>query len=547
MNKGNRGITGAWIVSCILAFSSVAASHSISAAVFDGTLGTPVRNMQVPLNHSRVLVLDSAVGTITIGNPDVADIHVLDSRKIYVVGKSLGSTNVVLWNQSGGSEAYSTFTVDVTQDVDALKRLLYELMPEEKPEVRSSQGAIVLGGEISSAAKVETIKTIAQQFVKNSGAFVVKGAKGGGAPEGGKDGGGSTDIINMMQVGGPHQVMLSVKVAEVSRKVLRRLGVNFASFHNGQPWRFGGLNGGGKFENALTPDGQEVPIFPRDRPWTNGSDPIVGPPVDKFQPNTPSISAAGLFAGYLTGSTYFEMIIDASKDDGLAKVLAEPTLTTSSGEAATFLSGGEFPIPVWNGGGSQGGGITVVFKQYGISVKMLPTVLDSKRINMVVDVSVSELSDAASLSSLVPGSGIALAIPSLETRAASSTLEFMDGETIGIAGLLSDKMREVVTKFPGLGDLPVLGALFRSQQYQKDESELVMFVTAHLAKPINPKDIRLPTDAFTAPSDAEFFLMGRMEKDSERKDATTKPVLNETKAASPSANTGTVQTFGHQF
>ena len=519
---------------------------SVEAAVFDPTFRTPVTHLQVPLSHSRILVLDHPVENVSIGNPEVADIQVLEAKKIYVLGKSLGSTNVMLWGNGGGQRSYTTFSIEVAHDLDALKRTLYEVMPEEKPEVRSSQGSIILGGVISSPAKVEAIAKLAQQFVKSAKKFEAKGA------DDKQDKGPDTEVINLMQVGGPHQVMLEVKVAEISRSVLKRLGVNMAAFRPGTPWHVGAVNGGASFPNALTASGQEVPIFPRGEPWTSGNMPLTGPPIDKFQPTDPAISATGLFFNYLTGGSYFQLIIDASKEDGLAKILAEPTLTSLSGEPAAFLSGGEFPIPVWTGNNN---GISVVFKEFGISVKMLPIVLDSKRINLTLDVSVSELTNAASVTSGVPSASASFSIPSLAKRSTNSTVELMDGETIGVAGLISDKMREAVTKFPGLGDVPVLGALFRSQDYIQDRTELVMFVTAHLAKPIDKSRIRLPTDAFVAPSDAEFFLLGRMEgrkRDDETREGDqdregVSAGVSESALPANQPNGANGPTFGHQL
>lgn len=507
------------------------------ASVQDPTLGTTVSQLSVPLGQSRILMFNDAIENISLGDPNVADVLVLESRKIYVVGKSLGSTNVVVWGKGLARDQYTTFKVEVTHDLDSLKKTLHELMPDEKPEVRSVQGAIILTGEVSSASKVNAIERLAKQFVRNARKFSSAdkkeksgqgqsmninlnqgGAKGQGELTSQSDDSG--DVVNLMQVGGPSQVMLEVKVAEISRTVLRQMGINLAGMRDGKPWKIGAVNGGASFPNALVKPGDlEVPVFPQTGGWTGGQTPLIGPPVDVFQPTLPAIANAGLFASFLKGASYFNIVVDAAKEDGLAKILAEPTLTTLSGEAASFLSGGEFPIPVWTGESDK---IAVTFKEFGISMKALPLVLDSKRINLSLDITVSELSDAAAITSGVPLSNVAYSIPSLATRSANSTVELLDGQTIGIAGLISDRMREAVNKFPGLGDIPVLGALFRSQEFVQDQTELVMFVTARLAKPISPHDIRLPTDNFVMPSDAEFFLLGRMQSHSrpERKDKT---------------------------
>jgi len=517
------------------------------ATAYDLVFGKAVTQLSVPLNQSRIMVFDESIDNISVGNPEIADIVILESKKLYVLGKSLGSTNIVVWSKDVRSRQYTTLTIDIVHDIDSLKHHLHELFPDEKPEVRSAQGAVILSGDISSISKVEAIASLASQFVKNSRKFD-KASKTGKQSTSGNN---NTEVINFMQVGGPHQVMLEVKIAEVSRTMMQQMGINLAAYSAGRPFKVGAINGGSSFPDALDFEGKTHALFPNDQYWGNINDATIGPNVDLISPTTPTIAGAGLFASFLTGSSYFNLVIDASKTNGLAKILAEPTLTALSGETAEFLSGGEFPIPVWSGGND--GRITIVFKKYGVGVKMLPVVLNSKRINLNLSISVSELSNAANVAAGVPNSTSAYSIPSLTTRSTSTTLELMDGQTMGVAGLISDKMRESINKFPGLGDLPILGALFRSQSYLHDETELVMFVTVHLAQPIHPDDIRLPTDAFEAPSDLEFFLLGRMADDAnEPSDLLAfgngnkyRPKKRHPNAKFPSQSGG--PTFGHQL
>jgi pilus assembly protein CpaC len=207
----------------------------------------------------------------------------------------------------------------------------------------------------------------------------------------------------------------------------------------------------------------------------------------------------------------FNLTIDAANDQQLAKILAQPTLTTLSGQPATFISGGEFPIPVPQTTGSGSGTITIQFKEFGIGLKFVPVVLDSGRINLNMNVSVSELSQDAAVIAQAGNTNTQFAIPSLTKREASSTLELADGQTMSIAGLISDKLRENVNKFPGLGDIPGLGALFRSSKFQNDQSELVIFVTPRLAKPVLAQNAQLPTDSFVKPDDVDFYVLGRTE------------------------------------
>jgi pilus assembly protein CpaC len=217
----------------------------------------------------------------------------------------------------------------------------------------------------------------------------------------------------------------------------------------------------------------------------------------------------GIFGQFLSDEFFFSMVLEAAKDNGSAKVLAEPTLTTLTGQQAEFISGGEFPVPV-----TEDDGITIEYKEFGVGVKFLPVVLDSGRINLNLNVSVSELSNTNSLAldtglDSVLGGGVAQIIPSITKRSALSTVELGNGQTIAIAGLINETTRDFVSKFPGLGDVPVLGHLFRSQQFQSGETELVILVTPHLAKPIDARTVRLPTERFVEPSDLDFYLLGK--------------------------------------
>jgi pilus assembly protein CpaC len=234
---------------------------------------------------------------------------------------------------------------------------------------------------------------------------------------------------------------------------------------------------------------------------------LIGPPVDWFMPDDLSINDKGLFASFLSDQLFFESVINASKNNGLAKVLAEPTLTTLSGQEATFLSGGEFPIPV----PQEGGNTTIEFKEFGIGMNFVPVVLESDSINLKVAIRVDELTSTSPVLLGVNNTQQLFVVPSLKSRRATSSLELADGQTIAIAGLISDNLRENVEKLPGLGDVPVLGMLFSSEEFLKDQTELVIFVTPKLAKPIAREDMKLPTDNFVEPSELEFYLLGRME------------------------------------
>lgn len=466
---------------------------------------------QVPLYKSTIVPMDRAAVRVSVGNPGVADILVIRSRELYVVGKALGSTNVVVWDDSG--RAYSSLDIEVTHDLDTLKSKLYELLPGERIAVQSAQEQLILSGQVSSAARVSAAMELAKGFLPDciAASSDAPGAQksGGRGDTSCKKGG----VLNLMQVGGAQQVMLKVTVAEMASSVVKRLesSLNLLQFGaNSGRFSGGAVSGGASFPDAVAPGGTRAPIF---GDVTSGTLGPIGPALDEFAPNLPTIEATGLFLGYLEGNTFVQAVLDVSKRNGLAKILSEPTLTTMTGQEASFLSGGEFPVPVPQGGLT--GGVTIQFKEFGVGLKFLPVVLDSGRINMALNVSVSEISGDNAVAIGTTGSTSTFVIPSLTKRSASSTVELGDGQTIGIAGLINDNMREFVQKFPLLGDLPIIGALFRSQEYRSGQSELVIFVTPHLARAIDREHYRRPTDTFVPPGDLEFYLLGKMgwEKD----------------------------------
>ncbi len=461
----------------------------------------------VPIYKSVTLRVDRPAQRIAVGNPGVADIVVLGGGQIQVVGKALGSTNVALWDARGTPVA--TYEVEVTHDLATLRSRLHALLPGEPIEVRSAQENILISGQVGSLTRLQSALAMAEGFMPECIKAQTQGDEGKrsidvlpGAGEGRDCAKGK--VINLMQVGGAQQVMVQVTVAEMARTVLKSMDADFNIFSLGRRGGVGAAQGGASFPNALTAEGLEVPLL-----GTLGGAGPIGPMVDRFDPSTPAISASGIFFSYLRGDLFLQAVLDISRRKGLAKILSEPTLTTLSGQQAEFLSGGEFPIPVPQAGG--GNSVTIEFKEFGVGVRFLPVVLDSGRINMRLNVSVSEISQDNAVALSPSGTSSNFVIPSLTKRSAISTVELANGQTIGIAGLISDNVREFVDKLPGLGDIPGLGALFRSQEFRSGQTELVIFVTPHLARPIAPEQIRLPTDSFVPPSDREFYLLGRME------------------------------------
>jgi pilus assembly protein CpaC len=488
-------------LSWILSFIALCIVHHSAFAAMSSKEIKSVQ-IQVSLNKSKLITIDSNVVEISQGNPQVADFPVAEEaaetsfyppNQILIRGKSLGTTNLYLWGAN--QKLLQILDIEVTHDLESLKAKLNELLPDENIAVRSSQKNIVLSGEVSALDKMQAAIDLANGYLGTSSAL---GGGGGGSKGAGGDGninvstntakptvdpsqGATPKVINLMSVGGAQQVMLAVKVAEIDRKVLKGLDVKFSALQTSDKFSVGAVNGGG----SLNPLG-------------------IGGLLNRH-----SFDAGAVFLQAISGEFIFNLTIDAANDQQLAKILAEPTLTTLSGQEATFISGGEFPIPVPQGG--TNGAITITFKEFGIGLRFVPVVLDSGRINLNMNVSVSELSEDASVIAQAGETNTSFSIPSLTKREASSTLELADGQTMSIAGLISDKLRENVNKFPGLGDIPGLGALFRSEKFITQQTELVIFVTPRLAKPVLAKNAQLPTDSFVAPDDVDFYILGRTE------------------------------------
>ena len=488
------------MLSCFFAIIALCLAHDSAAAMKSVDIKSV--KMQISLNKSRLITLNRNITEISQGNPSIADFPVeneaaeasfMPPNQVLIRGKSIGTTNLYLWGANG--IIIEVLDIEVTPDLDLLKAKLHELLPHENIDVRSSQKNIVLSGEISTLANMQNAEQLAQSFLGSSQAL--GGSSGGAGGQGNinvstnmarpvvdPSASGVPKVINLMTVGGAQQVMLDVKVAEINRTLIKGLNVKFSALQTSNNFSIGAVNGGG----SLNPLGIGGILTPH------------------------SFDAGALFLQAISGQFIFNLTIDAANDQQLAKILAQPTLTTLSGQPATFISGGEFPIPVpqINGTGT-GGTITIRFKEYGISLKFVPVVLDSGRINMNMHVSVSELSQDAAVIAQAGATNTQFSIPSLTKREASSTLELADGQTMSIAGLISDRLRENINKFPGLGDIPGLGALFRSSKFQNDQTELVIFVTPRLAKPVLAENAMLPTDSFVPPDDVDFYILGRTE------------------------------------
>lgn len=443
-----------------------------SSAKSDSPTTRSNESLSLALYKSGIVDLEKTPSQISVGNPGIADILILRGTQVHVIAKALGSTNVVFWDRS--NTIFATVDIEVTHDLASLKQKLFTLMPKENIGVYSAQENLVLKGSVTSAVNLQAALDIARSYLPecidatssaadDAGNTVSVDGKSTNAESCKK-----ADVINLMNVGGSQQVMLEVKIAEMSRTFLRNLDTDLTILNFNDASQLGVINGGA---------------------------PSIAPSVDSFNPFIPTIPDKGLFFSKLLGNDYFQVAMEISRSKGLSKILAEPTLTTLTGRQAKFISGGEFPITV-----ATRDGVEVIYKEFGVIVDFLPTILDDSRISLDLDIGVSDLR----LGQLVGG------YPIIDKRGASSTVELKNGQTIGIAGLIQDDLAENFSRLPGLGDIPILGTLFRSQNFQSGQTELVMFVTPHLAKPISPDLIKLPTDSFVPPSDVEFYLLGNM-------------------------------------
>jgi pilus assembly protein CpaC len=416
----------------------------------------------VPLNKSRVLRVTRPFSELRVGNPDVADVLPLTTQNVYILGKTPGSTSLSIL----ASDRTPVAVVDlmVSYDTEGIKRRLYDVMPTEQIEVRGSADSVVLSGTVSGADNAANAQAIADSFAPGK-------------------------VTNLLQVRGSQQVMLAVRFAEVKRSIVKELGLNVDATLTGNDANI--TFGTGRLKNPDVPE----------------------PFGDIFG----VIGLTDLAVGDLT----LEAVLDALEDKGVVKTLAEPNLIALSGETANFLAGGEFPVPVaqsdsvsvttgQNGDdGSaefQGGATTIEFKEFGVSLAFTPTVIGEDLVNLKVSPEVSSLDF-----SVARRVGQAL-IPGLTTRRAKTTVELRDGQSFAIAGLLQNDFSDNIRSVPFLGDLPIIGALFRSTQYQKGETELVIVVTPHLVTPAaGPDQLALPTDNFVPPDELSLFLLGRTE------------------------------------
>jgi len=457
-----------WIVIFCLGF--FAPMPAPAATLLDRVKNQEINQLvHLKVGRSKVLRTPFALTRISVADPDIADLILISEREIYVNALAPGVTTISMW----GKSRFTSTSVTVEADLTLLKEKLHQILPKEKIGVEAAGDSIVMSGEVSGPVAQSTALSLARAYAG--------GEKGEGK---GKE----TKVVNLMHVGGVQQVMLEVRIAEINRTVAQQIGINFTAVSPSGNFGVNQLNSLASISGL----GRTI------NPSIGGG--ASGAPGTVF--DTLLSTNLQAMAGWKAGGILWTMFLNLLKQNNLGRVLAEPNLVTTSGQKASFLAGGQYPYPVpQNSGG--GTTITIQFQQYGVQLEFTPTVLDDSKIAIKVHPIVSELdyTNAVSTAGYV--------VPGLLTREMNTQVEVRDGQTFSIAGLLSDQSRNVINKFPVLGDIPVLGALFRSTNYQKNETELVALVTSHLVKPIPPGKGQLPTDKWIDPTEVDTYLLGR--------------------------------------
>ncbi len=447
------GLFSAALAGLFMAVSPIALSTPASAETLRVVEQGVSTTLNVPINRAIVVESDVPFAELSIANPGIADISSLSDRTIYVLGKAPGLTTLTLLDGSG--QLITNVNVRVAADVSEFKERLRQILPGEKIEVRTANDGIVLSGVVSSSSRLQRALDLAERYAEGR-------------------------VSNLMVVGGIQQVMLKVRFAEMERNVSKSLSSSLAlngitlDGDLGVNSGTGTLNTSGAVTNAL---GGNIPA-------TNEN-------------------AGAIVFGFNAGDLEVGLLLEALETKGVVRTLAEPNLIALSGQEAKFLAGGEYPVPV----SQDNGEVTVQFKPFGVELNFIPRVVDQDIINLELN---------AAVSAIDPNNGFridAFEIDAFSRRETETTVELRDGDSFAIAGLLQDTFRDNNAQIPWLGDIPVLGALFRSADYQRNQSELVIIITAHLVQPTRGDVLALPTDRVKPPTEQDLFLFGRVASD----------------------------------
>lgn len=408
------------------------------------------QQLTLEINRGTLIRLKAPATQVFVANPSIADVSVKSENIIYVFGKATGDTSIYALDEN--DQTIFSSMIRVERDVTPIQNTLNRVLPSSDIKVSLVGQLVVLEGRVASPDEANTAERIAQA---QSGA---------------------REILNRLEITQPTQVNLRVRIAEVSRSVLKQIGFNWEVTGATGDFGFGFAQGRDVF-NVI-----ENPAAP-------------GQFIRQFLPGeAPSIAGS-----VVTGGLDLNYLIDALENEGFVSVLAEPNLTALTGESANFLAGGEFPIPIPQGFGGQLG---ITYREFGVRLEFSPTVLDTGRISMRVKPEVSDLSSNGAITLQN------IQVPAITTRRAETTVELGSGQSFAIAGLIQNDIVQDSRKLPGLGDIPILGALFKSEEFRRDETELLIVVTPYIVRPVSNRQLALPTDGFVAPDDMSRFLNG---------------------------------------
>lgn len=455
--------------------------------------GGAAQSLSIPRGKSAIVELPTDARDVLVTNPTVADAVLRSPRRIYVMGLAAGQTDAVFFDAAG--RRILSLDIRVDQDTSATAQTINRLVPGSRVRVDAMNESIILSGEVASAADADRAVQIARASVTR--------------PE---------QVLNMLNIAGKDQVMLKVRIVEMERSVIKQLGFDTSAVLNqiGEPQflfsksatfgvngaLLGGITGGYSFDSTKGP----VMQFPCGYPPPNDEDKCDF--ITRSGPNADTATVKTGLAGD-PGLNQANGMLKAFERVGLVRTLAEPNLTAVSGEGAKFLAGGEFPVPV---GQDNDGRVTVEFKPFGIGLGFTPVVLSGGRISLKISTEVSELTAQGAFSVSAGAGAPSLTIPALNVRRAETTVELPSGGAMMIAGLLREQTRQNLDSLPGMMNLPVLGALFRSRDYLSGESELVIIVTPYVVQPTAPGALQTPADGFKVASDPETILLGRLNR-----------------------------------
>lgn len=446
----------------VFVFAATPSTFPVFASVnaeFVPALDLPV---ELEINEGQLVRLQRGASSVFIANPDIADIQVKSPKIVYIFGKKPGETTLFAVDDNGN--ILLNTKVHVSHSLVRLRRAVRDLLPGNPVQIASVEGALVISGEVSSSLEAEEVRRLASRFVTDT-----------------------NELIYRLNVTGPNQINLRVRVTEIQREVMKEFGINWDIMGSSRDIALGIATG-----NPIALGGA-----------AGIANPVLRAQSLATRNSFGQAATNSLFGSASNGGLDLNSVIDALEDEGLITVLAEPNLTAVSGETASFLAGGEFPILVPQDADT----ITVEFKKFGVSLAFTPTILNDQRISLRVRPEVSQLSDngAVILNNI--------SIPALTTRRAETTVELGSGQTFAIAGLMQNNVQNSISKFPGLGDLPIIGSLFRSTRFQRSETELAIIVTPYLVRPVSSGKMMGATDGLTMPSDFERIIEGRVFKD----------------------------------